>query len=488
MAIVQAIFCFISPTTAAEKPNVLWIVLEDVSGWFSCYGDKIIETPHIDALAADGVRFDRAYTSAGVCSAMRSGFVTGMMQTSIGAHQHRSCRARFRGMTFDEYDKNILPDGVKPAPQWFKEQGYYSWNEGTGKDDFNFEFDPTAMYDYSAGPLNYKGTESSEWRSCPKGQHWFGQVHITGGKSGNRATKTVARSAVPVPPYYPDIPEVREEIAHHYDCLLFTDKQVGQIVSALKADGLYDNTYIFLISDHGYKLHRHKQMLYEGGINMPFIVTGPTIPKGEVRDDLVNSIDIAPTSLAMAGLPIPEKMEGQNIFAADYQDKAYTISARDRCDFTIEKIRAVISPKYKYLRNYTDDRPFMQPTYKDGWEVTKAFRKLMAEGKMNETQMIFFAPDGKAPEELYDLENDPHEIHNLAADPAHQVALEQHRAYLAEWIEVSGDKGQAPESDIGLLCALKRWGEKCVNPEYDRVRHLYTPPAPKAKMPAKNKK
>ena len=294
---------------------------------------------------------------------------------------------------------------------------------------------------------------------------------------------------MPVPPYYPDIPEVREEIAHHYDCLLFTDDQVGQIVTALKEDGLYDNTYIFLVSDHGYKLHRHKQMLYEGGIRMPFIVKGPGIEAGQVRDDLTNSIDIGPSSLAAAGLPIPDAIEGLDIFAEDYQPRKYTISARDRCDYTIEKIRAVVTPKYKYLRNYTDDRPFMQPTYKDGWPVTKRFREMMAAGEMNETQMVLFRPDSKDAEELYDLANDPHEIHNLAKDPAHKAALEQHRQYLAEWIKDTGDKGQEPESDIGLLCALKRWGENCVNPEYDRVRHLYKPaPAKPQKKKKANKK
>ncbi len=462
--------------SSAERPNILWIYLEDVSGWFSCYGDKVIKTPHIDSLAESGIRFNRFYTSAGVCSAMRSGTILGMMQTSVGAHQHRSCRSTFRGQDMGEYDKNVLPEGVQLVPKIFRDAGYYSFNEGTGKDDFNFEFDPKELYDHSSGGWNFKGAkDGSEWTGCPKGKPFFGQIQISGGKSGGRVKSIgslTPRDGVPVPPYYPDIPEVREEIAHHYDCLLFTDDQVGQILAALKRDGLYDNTVIFLISDHGYKLHRHKQMLYEGGINMPCIVRGPGIRGGQVRDDLINSIDIAPASLAAAGIPIPKKMEGQNFLALDYKKKKYTVSARDRCDFTIEKIRAVITPRFKYLRNYTDDRPFMQPTYKDGWPVSIKFREMMAAGKMNETQMIFFDPDGKEPEELYDLRKDPHEIKNLAKDPKFAKHLAKHRAFLAEWIKKTGDKGQEPESDIGLLCALKRWGDKCVNPEYDRVRHL----------------
>ena len=465
------------PTTEAEeRPNILWIYLEDVSGWFSCYGDEVIKTPHIDSLAKRGIRFDRFYTSAGVCSAMRSGTILGMMQTSVGAHNHRSCRSSFRNQTFDEYDKNVLPEGVKTVPELFRAAGYYTFNEGTGKDDFNFEFDRDSLYDHHAGGWNFKGAkDGSDWSGCPKHKPFFGQIQFSGGKSGKRAPQKTPRDSVPVPPYYPDVPEVREEIAHHYDCLLYTDEQIGNLIAALKRDGLWENTILFLFSDHGYKLHRHKQYLYEGGIKMPCIVAGPGIEAGQVRSDLINSIDIGPASLAAAGLPIPKTMEGQDFLSKDYQAKAYTISARDRCDYTIETIRAVITPRFKYLRNYTDDRPYMQPSYKDPWPVSKKLRSMMAAGEMNKTQLVFFAPKGKPAEELYDLETDPHEIYNLADDPNYAKPLAQHRIILAEWIEETGDQGQTPESDIGLICALKRWGDKCVNPEYDRVRHLLEP-------------
>ena len=173
--------------SASDRPNILWIYLEDVSGWFSCYGDKVIKTPHIDSLAEEGIRFNRFYTSAGVCSAMRSGTILGMMQTSVGAHQHRSCRANFRGKSMGEYDKNVLPKGVQLVPKIFRDGGYYSFNEGTGKDDFNFEFDQTEMYDHSTGGWNFKGAKNgSEWSGCPEGKPFFGQIQISGGKSGGR--------------------------------------------------------------------------------------------------------------------------------------------------------------------------------------------------------------------------------------------------------------------------------------------------------------
>ena len=264
---------------------------------------------------------------------------------------------------------------------------------------------------------------------------------------------------------------MREEIAHHYDCLLKTDEQVGQIIAALKRDGLYENTLIFCFSDHGYKLHRHKQFLYEGGIQMPLMVAGPGIPSGKVRRDLISGIDVAPASLAAAGIKIPGHMEGSNFLAKDYIEREFVVAARDRCDYTIERIRALVTPRFKYLRNYLTDRPFMQPSYKDPWPVSKRFREMMANGEMNQAQLVFFGPK-KEPEELYDLANDPHEIYNLAKDPKFNKILEEHRLLLDGWIKQHGDKGLETESDTGLLAVLKRWGVKCVNPEYDRVRHL----------------
>ena len=444
-----------------ERPNILWIYLEDVSGWFSCYGDTVIKTPHMDALAEEGIRFDRFYTPAGVCSATRSAILVGAMQTSFGIHNHRSGRATFRGQTMGpDFDDIRLPNGVKTLPEIFRAAGYFTFND-SGKDDYNFRHDLDAMYS-----VRKPGTR---WTLKPEGKPFFGQIQLRGGKLGNRAKRVVDRGTVPVPPYYPDTELVREEIAHHYDCLLHTDAQVGEIVAALKRDGLYDNTLIILFSDHGYKLHRHKQFLYEGGIRMPMIVSGPGIEGGEVRRDLVSGIDIAPASLVAAGLEVPAYMEGSNFLAPDHEARSFVVAARDRCDYTIERIRALVTPRFKYLRNYLTDRPYMQPNYKDPWPVSQQLRAMTAAGELNATQMLFFGPERPA-EELYDLQNDPHEIDNLADDPRFRAILEQHRSLLAQWIEETGDRGQVTESDAGLLAALKRWRDKCVNPEYDRVR------------------
>ena len=463
--------CLISSASANERPNVLWIYLEDVSGWFGCYGETLIETPNIDKLAEKGTRFTRFYTPAGVCSATRSAIVTGMMQTSIGAHNHRSCRAAFRGKQMGEYDKNELPASVVPLPIRFRLAGYWTFNEG-GKDDYNFEWNLDEFYDFARsrggwGPRTF--VEGRCWEGKEQDQPFFGQIQLGGGKLGKRADRVVDRSAVSVPPYYPDVPLVREDIAHHYDCLLKTDEQVGQIMETLKKYELLDNTLIFLFSDHGFRLHRHKQFLYEGGIHMPLIVAGPGVESGAVRDDLVSGIDVSASSLAAAGIGVPSTLEGKDFLAADHQAREFVVAARDRCDYTIEKIRAVVTPRFKYLRNYLTDRPFMQPSYKDPWPVSKKFRALMEAGEMNEAQLVFFGPE-KPAEELYDLEKDPHEIHNLAGDPAFQEELARHRLLLQTWIQETHDQGQLTESEIGLLCTLKRWGDKCVNPEYEPVR------------------
>jgi len=451
-----------------KRPNVLWIYLEDVSGWFSCYGETLIETPNIDQLAKEGIRFDRFYTPAGVCSATRSAIVTGMMQTSIGAHNHRSCRATFRGKNMDEYDRNDLE--IPTIPEIFRAHGY--WTANHQKDDYNFHWEPEKLYNFHeksglspASLLDGKMLEGSG--KMP----FFLQVQLSGGKGGPQGFKVVQPEQVKVPPYYPDIPSVRSLIAEHYNCLLKTDRQVGQIVGYLKEKKLYHNTRIFLFSDHGMKLHRHKQFLYEGGIHMPLIISGAGIQSGGVRDDLVSGIDISAASLASAGIEVPAYMEGRDFLSKNYKSREFVVAARDRCDYTIDHIRAVVTKRFKYLKNYLTDRPYMQPSYKDPWKVSKDFRRLMAAGKMNEVQKVFFS-DHRPPEELYDLENDPHEIHNLAEDPKYKEELVRHRALLSGWLKETGDKGQSPESDIGLLSVLKRWGNKCVNPEYDRVRHL----------------
>ena len=206
---------------------------------------------------------------------------------------------------------------------------------------------------------------------------------------------------------------------------------------------------------------------------MPLLISwqGNTgvVASGTVRDDLVSGIDIGPTSLALAGLDVPEHMEGQDLFGENFVEREYVIAAKDRCDFTIDRMRTVRTKRYRYVRNFMTDRPFMQPQYRDGSDFMELMRGMYANGEMPPEQAFYWKEERPA-EEFFDCDNDPDEVVNLVDDPVHAQALQQHRDILERWIADTGDKGQFPESEIGLRCVMKRWGDKCLNPEYDKIK------------------
>jgi arylsulfatase A-like enzyme len=229
---------------------------------------------------------------------------------------------------------------------------------------------------------------------------------------------------------------------------------------------------VFFFTDHGMRFWRHKQFCHDGGLHVPLIVAWfgtDKVASGKVREDLVSGIDIGATSLGLAGIGIPEYMEGRDLFAADFEPREYVISARDRCDYTIDRIRTVRTQQYRYIRNFKTDRPYMQPNYRDGWESSRLMRKLYADGKLNEVQARFWAKE-RPEEELYHIAKDPHETVNLAGDPRYADVLSRHREILEKWVAETDDKGQYPEKPEGLRFMLEYWGNKCTNPEYDAVR------------------
>lgn len=454
-----------TPEENASKPNILWIYIEDTNAWMSCYGDRVAETSNIDQLASEGIRFDRAYMTSGVCSPTRSAVITGMYQTSIGAHEHYSSFSVWRGNVMEVWEPNHI--GVKTVPEIMRTAGYYTFNEG--KFHYNFVFDPDELY-HRHGANGYKGAKNgTEWSGRNPGQPFFGQIQLVGGKFSN-AKPVVKAEDVGVPPIYPDHPIIREEIAYHYNTILELDRELSEIVAGLKRDGLYENTVIFFFSDHGSRLPRSKQFLYESGIRVPFILAGPGIPNNAVRDDLVSGIDISATTLALADIRVPDNMHGMNLLAEDFH-RDFVVSARDRCDFTIDRIRAITSNRYKYIRNFMTDKPYMQPNYRSDWELLKFMESQYDEGKLNEDQARFFS-DERPAEEFYDLWTDPHETKNLAhsIDRDHQTALAEHRDTLYRWVLETDDKGRFPESDNALKAVIDRWGDDAVNKEYDRVR------------------
>ncbi len=455
-------------TPAEQQVNILWLWGEDISPWMPAFGDTTIKTPTIDFLADNGVTFTNCYSTASVSSPSRSALITGMMQTSIGAHNHRSGR--------NSETPQLLPDTIVPLPVLMREAGYYTYNNG--KDDFNWEYD---WNEYWSGTYNDKGIFGKEgtgsWADRSNGELFWGIVELYGGKGNSEVETPVDQESIEIPPYYPDCEVIRSLLAKHYNQILSTDEDIARILEELKRDGLYENTIIVFLSDNGYLTPRDKQFLYDGGIHMPLIISSPGNPKllerfgvemGEVRESVVSLLDVTATTLAMAGVEAPRYMESQNLFAQDY-NREYIVAARDRCDFTIDRIRAIRTNNFKYIRNFMTDRPLMQSQYRDNKEWFQTFINVWRSGEVPFADE--WLSDVRPKEELYDVVNDPHEINNLANDPHYQEQLVKMRGYLKEWIVGSGDQGQYPESESELLDTYNYFGERCVNPEYNKFRN-----------------
>ena len=392
-----------------------------------------------------------------------------MMPTTTGVHNHHSSRTETTAIH--------LPDNIKTLPELFQEVGYFTFNHG--KDDYNFWYDRENLYsgDYTTHKLYGKSGKTIDWNARKPGRPFFGQIQLSGGKLiykenfKTMLSHPVDRNTLELPPYYPNHPMIREDWAQHLDSIKITDEEVGTIIERLQRDGMLENTIIFFFSDHGMRLWRHKQFCYDSGLHVPFIMSwaGNSIHlggAGTVRRDLVSGLDLAATSLALAGIPIPQYMESRNLFAKDFQLREYVISVRDRCDYTIDRIRSVRTKRFRYIRNFFPDRPYMQPNYRDEWDITQLMRKLHAQGKLDAVQDHFWSEERPA-EELYDLGNDPHEINNLVEKTAYAAELQRHRNILDHWIDKTDDKGQYPEDKPNLKYMFDWWGEKCVNPEYD---------------------
>lgn len=456
----------LSSAAQEERLNILWLFGEDISPWMPAYGDSTVVTPNIDYLAQNGVLFTNCFSTCSVSSPSRSAIITGCMQTTIGMHNHRTGRT----------PKLIysLPEGVSVLPKIFKEHGYFTFNNG--KDDFNWQYEWSEYWHGEATTHKFFGkTGQGSWSDCPDNKPFFGIVELYGGKNRKKVDNPVNPDIVPVPPYYPDLPFMRTQLAQHYDQIRITDAEIGELLQRMKNDGIDKNTIIVFMSDNGYQTLRDKQFLYDGGIHMPFIISCPGNPEllkefgvvcGSVRDDMMSLLDVTATSLALAGISIPEYMESRNVLSHGYH-RDYIVSARDRCDFTIDRIRAVRTKDFKYIRNFFTDRPLLQPQYRD---KSQAYKDILA---ARDSGVVFgseWMSTVRPPEELYDLRNDPFELDNLADNPNYTDKLVEFRRILEQWILETNDQGQYPESEEELSIVYERWGERCVNPEYDFLK------------------
>jgi len=434
-------------TTPLPRPNILWLSAEDISPDLGCYGDGYATTPHIDALARKSVRYDRAYSHSGVCAPSRSGIITGMYPTAIGTH-HMRC-------------SGVPPAGVKCFPEYLRAAGYYCTNNR--KTDYQFEA-PRSAWDESS--------DRAHWRNRPQGTPFFSVVNFTvchESQVRSRAPELLARiealgddrhdpAEVDLPPYHADTPATRRDWAQYYDVITLMDKEVGQVLAELDGEGLAEDTIVWFWGDHGRGLTRGKRWLYESGTRIPLLIHvpekwrdwvrpgDPSSLAGGTRDDLVSFIDFAPAMLSLAGVPIPEHMQGQAFLGREERPpRTYVYGARDRMDETYDLIRAVRDKRFRYLRNYMPYVSYAQEIeYMDLMPMAQDLRRLHREGQLDEAQARWFAPR-KPLEELYDVDADPHEVNNLAEAPAYREDLLRLRRAHETWMADTGDVGLIPE-------------------------------------------
>lgn len=434
-------------STPHKRPNVLWVIAEDMTATdLGCYGNSEVYTPNIDKFSKEAVRFTNCFSTGAVCSASRSAIISGMYQTAIGAQNHR---------TPDEY-KPELPVGTKLLPEIFHENSYYSvlcrpkhekelrkvpGPYGTGKTDFNFVFDEKSIFD------------GYDWHQREKGQPFFGYLTLLATHRGewwNDIKEVTNPEEVTVPRQYPDNKTSRQDIAMYYNAVAEIDRNFGDLLQQLKDEGLYDNTIIIFSADHGRPMPRGKQFCYDEGVHVPLIVSDPGhfLKMGTISDQIVSLMDVSATVLDMCGIEVPDNFHAVSILNKKSKQRKYAISARDRCDETVMRIRSVRDKRFRYIRNFDEQIPYTAANrYKDNrYPIMIEMRKMHETGKLTEVQELFFA-EPRPSEELYDCWNDPNNLNNLADDPKFKRTLRKMRKRLNNWIVTYSDKGTMKESN-----------------------------------------
>ncbi|MFL2480777.1 MAG: sulfatase-like hydrolase/transferase [Verrucomicrobiales bacterium] len=441
--LLGVLFSLLSVLRICAKPNILWISAEDIGPHFGCYGDQHAITPNIDQLSSEGTRFTNAYTTAGVCAPCRSGIITGMYQNSIGTH-HMRCNA-------------VLPSWLKPFPILLRGSGYYCTNNS--KTDYQFSRPSTReIWDQSGS--------KAHWKNRKKGQPFFAVFNYTGCHESGIASEGKYKAVTSnlkseqrqdpskldtLPPYYPDTPVVREDWKRNYELITAMDSWAGSLIKEIKDAGLYEETIIFFWADHGVGLPRAKRWLYGSGTHIPLIVRVPGKEGGKVDAQLVSSVDLGPTVLNLAGIEVPEKLQGRAFLGQKLSTpRRFVFGARDRMDERYDIIRSIFDGRYRYIRNFEPLKPYYQymNTPEKG-ATMREIRRAEEDGSLTEIGKIF-STNKKPVEELYDFNNDPHEIRNLADNPEYSALLKKMRVHLAQWQSEIGDIGLIPEAEIEI--------------------------------------
>lgn len=435
------------------QPNILWITCEDMSLHLACYGDKQVKTPNLDQLATEGVRYTHVYSVAGVCAPSRSSIITGMYQTSIGTQNMRTLQADpypHKSSPIKSYSA-VIPDFVRCFPEYLRQAGYYCTNND--KQDYQF-LPPVTVWDESS--------KKAHWRNRPADKPFFSIFNLTITHesqiwSREKEPLLVRPEEVTVSSYYPDTKTVRHDIARNLSNVMRMDSIVGTIIQQLKDDGLYDNTIIFFYSDHGDGLPFVKREIYDRGLRVPMIVRVPekfrvkgSKAAGSIDNQLISFVDLAPTVLSLANIPLPAYLQGQAFLGAQQAvlPRKYIFAARDRMDTEVDRVRAVGDGRYKYYRNFMPEKPYYQHIgYRLSMPMMREILQLRDGRKLNATQQLWFRQT-KPAEELCDTQTDPDEFTNLVGNPAYEAKLRELRGQMDAWLKKVGDKGALPETDM----------------------------------------
>ena len=447
------------------KPNCLWISLEDTSPRFGCYGDPVARTPNLDKLSSEGRRYTNAFSTAGVCAPSRSAIITGVYQTSMGTHHMRTTHTNPNAPELPTPYSAVPPHYVKTFTEYLRAAGYFCTNNS--KTDYQFT-PPFTAWDELGSHGHWRNRERDDQpffavfnptltHESGMWEEEFRRADAAYRGIGRTETLETNPDDVELPPYLPDNERCRTALARHYDNLAQSDRIVGDILAELEADGLADNTVVFIWSDHGEGLPRGKRWPYDRGINIPLIVRWPgQIDAGEVTDQLVSMVDLGPTLLSIADVPIPTHMQGQPFLGDHAVEREYIYAARDRHDEAYDMVRAVRDKRFKYLRNFCPEKPYLLwIPYRNRHPILQDMWRLHREDKLEGPQKIMMQST-RPPEELYDTESDPWEINNLADDPAHQETLNRMRLEMYAWREDVGDAGEITEDQM----VDNRWPNK----------------------------
>lgn len=427
-----------------SRPNILWISCEDISSHLGCFGDTVATTPHLDQLAADGVRFTHAFTCHGVCAPSRTGIITAVHPISTGANHMRS--------------KVTLPEHIRCFPEYLRAAGYYCTNNS--KTDYNFHWDRNAVWDESSRNAHWKNRTRPDQpffavfnlTMCHESRIWPDNwKEVTAGLSPDQFHNP---DDVQVPALYPDTPQIRSAIARLHDVITVMDQRAGELLQELDDAGLTDDTIVIFWSDHGNGFARAKRWVYDSGTRVPMIariperfrVDGQGEP-GSVDDRLISLIDLGPTMLNVAGIPGKDHFHGQPFLGSDLPaPRNYIYGARDRIDERFDLVRAVRDRRFRYVRNLMPWLPVLQHVQYSERSVTRQElrREHAADPSAEPERHLFTVP--RPAEELYDLQADPMELRNLASDPQYADQLQRLRDVCDQWQRDVRDAHLIPES------------------------------------------